>query len=319
MRVAALLLTVAALLAAQSSFPPLHLKPAGNWPQLPDGWNFMETPGVAVDSREHAYVLHRGPHPIMEFDPQGRFVRSFGDGLFERAHAIRFDPEGSLWAVDDGGHTVMKMTPRGRVLMVLGRFKRSSEAKGGLDESPLARQSGMRGLRDEEILRFNRPTDVAFAANGDFYVSDGYGNSRVVKLAKDGRVLKMWGKRGINPGEFNTPHSIAVDRQGRVYVADRENYRIQVFDAEGKFLQQWTHVGSPWGLAITPDQTLYMADGYNDRVLKLDLNGKVQGAFGGPGKLPGQFFYVHHLSVSPSGTVYTAEILNWRPQKLSPR
>ena len=167
-------------------------------------------------------------------------------------------------------------------------------------------------------VRFNGPTDVAFAPNGDVYVSDGYGNSRVVKFSKDGHHLKTCGRRGTGEGEFHTPHSIAIDTRGRVYVADRENYRIQVFDGEGKFLGQWTHVGAPWGLDLGPDGNLYMADGYNNRVLKLTLEGKILGAFGSPGKLPGQFSFVHHLAVGPDGAVYTAEILNWRPQKFLP-
>jgi DNA-binding beta-propeller fold protein YncE len=310
MKIIELLLTTIPALA--QSVPELPYRPVPGWPRLPPAWNFRETPGVAVDSRQHVFVVHRGEHPIMEFDGKGNFVRAFGDGLFDRAHAVRFDPEGNLWAVDDGSHVVMKLDSEGHVTMVLGRFRKPGDTLP--PPSP-----GSRGLRDEHGLLFNRPTDVAFSREGDIYVSDGYGNSRVVKFSKDGRFLKAWGSKGKQRGQFDTPHSVAVDARGRVYVADRENYRIQVFTADGEYLTEWGHAGAPWGLHITQDQTLYMADGYNNRVLKLNLEGKILGSFGAPGKLPGQFSYAHHLSVGSDGAIYTAEILNWRAQKFVPR
>jgi DNA-binding beta-propeller fold protein YncE len=292
--------------------PELAYKVVRAWPELPPGWNFRETPGIAVDARQHVYVIHRGEHPIMEFDAAGKFVRAFGDTLFDRAHAVRIDPTGGLWAVDDGSHVVMRLDALGHVQMVLGRYRKPGNT--APPEHP-----GPRGLRDQDILLFNRPTDIAFGPNGDFYVTDGYGNSRVVKFAKDGRFLKTWGSKGAAKGQFDIPHSVAVDRQGRVYVADRENYRIQVFTPEGEFLHEWTHIGAPWGLYLTPEQILYVADGYNNRVLKLNLEGQILGTLGEPGKLPGQFSYAHHLSVGTDGAIYTAEILNWRPQKFVPR
>ena len=298
--------------AAQTGAAELPLRVVPNWLQLPPAWNFRETPGIAVDARSHVYVVHRGEHPIMEFDANGKFVRAFGDGLFDRAHSVRIDPQGNLWGVDDGSHVVFKMDAEGHVRMVLGRYRKPGD-------SVTPPQPGPRGLRDENILLFNRPTDVAFGPNGDIYVTDGYGNSRVVKFTSAGRFVKAWGTKGHGKGQFDTPHSVAVDRQGRVYVADRENYRIQIFSPDGEFLQEWTHVGAPWGLYLTPEQILYMADGYNNRVLKLDLEGKILGSYGGPGKLPGQFSYVHNISVGPDNAIYTAEILNWRPQKFLPR
>ncbi|MBI1792453.1 MAG: 6-bladed beta-propeller [Acidobacteria bacterium] len=310
-----LLWLAAPALLAQSALPGLDYQVVPNWPLLPAGWNFRETPGIAADARGHVYVIHRGDHPVMEFDRDGKFLRAFGEGLFDRPHAVRIDPEGNIWTVDDTSHVVLKMDPAGRVRRVLGRWRAASDSSSSMTAKPPA--GVQRGLRDEDIFKFNRPTDIAFGPAGDLYVSDGYGNSRVVKFSRDGTFLKEWGRKGNGEGEFNTPHSIAVDKQGRVYVADRENYRIQVFDADGKFLRQWAELGAPWGLYITPDQTLYMCDGYNNRVLKMTLDGKILGAFGGPGRLPGQFSFVHHLSVGPDGSVYTAEILNWRPQKFA--
>lgn len=291
-----LLLLMCGWALSQSSFPSLPVRAEPEWPKLPAGWTFQETPGVTVDAREHVFVFHRGEHSIIEFDRDGKLLRSWGDHVFLRPHGVRVDPEGNLWAVDDLGHIVVKMDAAGRVRMVLGR----------------------KGLKGETKDLFDRPTDIAFASNGDFYVSDGYGNSRVVKFAKDGRYLSEWGKKGSAPGEFNLPHSVAVDKQGRVYVGDRENRRMQIFDADGKFLREWKHVGSPWGLYITEDQFLYMCDGYNNRILKLNLEGNVIGSVGSFGKLPGQLDYAHHLSVGRSGAIYVAEIKNWRVQKFSP-
>ena len=256
-----------------------------------------ETPGVATDAKGHVFVFHRGEHPLMEFSPDGRLIRSWGDNEFIRPHAVRIDRDGNIWVVDNDTHQVLKMDPTGRVRMVIGR----------------------RGVSGESEEAFNRPTDVAFAANGDIYISDGYVNSRVAKFSKNGEYITAWGKKGKGEGEFNLPHSVAVDKQGRVYVGDRENYRLQVFDANGKFITQWTHVGSPWGLELMPDQTMFIADGHNSRILKVDLEGKVLGAFGKNGRMPGDLNFVHHIAVDPAGNIFVSEIKNQRVQKFSPR
>jgi DNA-binding beta-propeller fold protein YncE len=292
---------------------PLPYRAVEDWPRLPPGWNFMETAGIAADANNHVYVFHRGPHPIMEFDRDGQFVRSWGDGLFERPHSIRVDAEGNVWTADDVGHTVLKMNRQGKIVMVLGRFRTDSDAQSTMPDGSAG--GALRGMRDEAVVRFNKPTDLAVAPNGDVFVADGYGNSRIVKFTKDGTFVKAWGKRGSAPGEFHTPHSIVVDKQNRVIVADRENYRIQIFDADGNFQKEWKGLGSPWGLAITADNHLLMSDGYNNHVLKLTMDGKVAGSFGSFGKQPGQFHFCHQIAAAPDGSVYTAEILNWRPQK----
>ncbi len=279
--------------ALAQNVPELGYKNVPNWPTLPGGWNFGETSGIAVNSQGHVFVFNRSDHPLIEFDANGKFVRSVAEGMFSRTHALRIDAQDNIWATDDGGDMIMKMNKDGRVLMVLGRRHRKAS----------------------DHVSFNRPTDLAFAPNGDFYISDGYGNSRVVKYSKEGEYITEWGKKGSGPGEFNIPHSVALDAKGRVYVGDRENHRLQIFDGDGKFLAQWTHVGSPWGLVITPDQRIFIGDGYANQVLVTDLEGKIQGRIGGPGRLPGQFNYVHQLAVGKGGEVYTAEILNWRPQK----
>ena len=290
-------LTAAVAVQGESDFPSMRYEVDPDWPLLPPGWNFGEVAGVAADNRGHVFVFHRGEHPIMEFAPDGRMIRSWGKGLFIRPHAVRVDPEGNIWTVDNDTHQVLKMDSSGRVRMVVGRH-----AQG-----------------DETEENFNRPTDVAFAPNGDFYVSDGYVNSRVVRFSKEGRYITAWGKKGDGEGEFNIPHTIAVDRQGRVYVGDRENYRVQIFDPDGNFLTQWRHVGAPWGLELQPDDTLFIADGYNDRILKVTLEGKVLGAFGTNGRMPGELNFAHHLAIDPSGNIFVSEIKNQRAQKFSPR
>lgn len=292
-----LLLLGIGIAISASNFPAMNYKVDPDWPVLPPGWNFGETPGVATDAKGHVFVFHRGEHPLMEFSPDGRLIRSWGDKEFIRPHAVRIDRDGNIWVVDNDTHQVLKMDPTGRVRMVIGR----------------------RGVSGESEEAFNRPTDVAFAANGDIYISDGYVNSRMVKFSKNGEYITAWGKKGKGEGEFNLPHSVAVDKQGRVYVGDRENYRLQVFDSNGKFMTQWTHVGSPWGLELMPDQTMYIADGHNSRILKVDLEGKVLGAFGKNGRMPGDLNFVHHIAVDPAGNIFVSEIKNQRVQKFSRR
>ena len=199
------------------------------------------------------------------------------------------DPEGNIWIVDVGGHVVVKMNPQGRVIMQLGR----------------------KGVPGAGHANFYLPTDVAFAPNGDFYVTDGYGNSRVVKFSRDGRYLFEWGTKGSGPGEFLLPHAAVLDAQGRVYVADRENRRIEIFDANGKFLAQWANIGGFSGLAMTKDQRIWAAGG--GQVLLLNLDGQVLSSLPS-GNLPGQVSAAHGIAVSSSGEVYVAE-LNWRAQK----
>ena len=281
---------------SQSNWPKLPYTVDPDWPRLPVGWTLEETPGVAVDAHEHVFVFHRGKHSIIEFDKAGNVVRTWGDGVFVRPHGLRFDNEGNLWAADDLGHIVVKMDALGRVRMVLGR----KNTKGETNDT------------------FNRPTDLAFTPSGDFYVADGYGNSRVVKFNKEGKFIRAWGKKGSGEGEFNLPHAVAVDNQGRVYVGDRENHRMQIFDGDGKFLAQWKHVGSPWGIVITEDQSIYMCDGHNNRILRLNTKGEILGVLGAPGKLPGQLDFSHHMAIGPSGSIYVAEIKNWRVQKFIP-
>jgi DNA-binding beta-propeller fold protein YncE len=299
-------LTVCSLLALAAqgqtlkSAPPLAMEVVPNWAKLPRGWNFGQTTGVAVDRDDNVWVFNRGAHPIVQFDKDGNFLQEFAEPQIVSAHGIKVDPEGNIWAVDVKGHAILKFNPAGRLLAVLG----------GL------RTPGNNDAKEN----FNEPTALAFAANGDFFVADGYKNARVVKYTKDGEYIRHWGRPGQGDGEFNLVHDVCLDALGRVYVADRANSRVQIFDAEGKYLGKWTEVGQPWGLAYSPrDNAIYMADGRNDRVVKLNLDGQVLGVLGGHGKVPGKFDFAHHLAIDSSGALYVAEIKNWRVQKFVPR
>jgi DNA-binding beta-propeller fold protein YncE len=226
----------------------------------PSPWHFGQVAAVATTKDANILVFHRGAHPIMEFDSEGKFLRSWGDGMISEgkvtrvelkdrapgasgytavygppgcyscgAHSVRVDPEGNLWVVDAGDHVAYKTNAQGRVILLLGT----------------------KGISGTDSTHFNLPTDVAFAPNGDIYVSDGYGSARVVKYSAEGEYLLQWGRRGTGPGEFGLPHNLVIDAQGRVYVTDRDNQRIQVFDSEGKFLDQWKDVGG--GLHALPN------------------------------------------------------------------
>jgi DNA-binding beta-propeller fold protein YncE len=255
-----------------------------------------EASGVALNSKGHIYLFQRAKPMLSEYDETGEYLRSVGDGLFTHPHGLRIDPDDNLWTTDDGSHLVLKLSPAGRVLLVLGRKDLAAEAE----------------------WLFNRPTDIAFGKNGETYISDGYGNSRIMVFDRSGNFLRSWGKYGTGPGEFNLPHSLAIDAQGNVYVADRENARIQVFDGEGHFLKEWKNVGYPYGLCITPDQKIWMIDGGYDRIVQLDHDGKIIGALGEPGRALGQIAWGHFMAVGKDGKIYTAEVLNWRFQVFAP-
>jgi DNA-binding beta-propeller fold protein YncE len=289
--------TSVALSGAQARWPELRYSPVPDWPALPDGWNFGETAGVAVDGDENVYVFNRSPHPLIQFTPAGKFMRSLLEGMITSAHSVRVDGYGNIWVVDVKGHTVLKLNPAGRVTIVLGR----RDAPGTNETS------------------FDQPTDVAVAPSGDFYVTDGYGNSRVLKFSKDGTLVKQWGKKGSAPGEFNLPHAVVLDSSGRVYIGDRNNDRIQIVTPDGEFIKEWKDIGSPWGMAMNAAGEIFMSDGKNDRVLKLSAEGRVLGVLGSRGKQPGQFAYPHHMAVGKKGDIYVSEILNWRVQKFVPR
>jgi DNA-binding beta-propeller fold protein YncE len=275
------------------------------WGKLPEGWHYVEAAGVAVDSKDRVYVFNRGEHPLIVFDREGNFLRSWGEGRVGRAHGITIGPDDEVWLTDDGNHTIRKFTPEGTLLLTIGD-----------PDKPATLQSGK---------PFNRPTHVALSPlTGDLFISDGYGNSRVHKYDPKGRHLFSWGEPGTDPGCFNLPHNIATDAEGLVYVADRENHRVQVFDAEGRYLVQLNNLHRPCGLLIDRREggTIYVGELGSDlavnqsvpnlggRVsilsLKGDLLGRVGDRFRGEG--PGQFVAPHGVVTDSRGDLYVSEV-----------
>jgi len=203
-----------------------------HWGALPDGWSFGKAAAVAVDRKDNVYVFSRTEHPVLVFNPQGEFVKSWGEGIFQRAHGLHLGPDDCLYCTDDLDHTVRKCTLDGKVLLTIGNPGRAAPYMSG---EP-----------------FHRCTHTALSPSGEIYVSDGYGNARIHKYTPDGRKLLSWGEPGVEPGQFSVPHNICCDEDGWVYVADRESHRVQVFDGNGRFETQWTNVHRPCALFMPP-------------------------------------------------------------------
>lgn len=340
-----LLLSCGAVFA--QSVPEISYRSVPDFLQLPADLYFGEVAGVAVNSAHHVFVFSRGNSTgpaygatsaqLLEFSPDGKFLREIGHNLYawSYAHSVKIDRESNIWVADKGSDMVVKFTPAGRVAMVFGRKQEASDdGTGPLKHvrPPLPPVDGL----------FRQVTDIAWDSAGNTYISDGYINSRVAKFDRNGNWIKSWGEPGDQPGQFNTPHSIAIDAQNQVYVADRGNRRIQVFDTDGNFLRQITidvpvppnarpaignrptattgtmSPGSPWAICITPGprQVLYASDAFPGRIYKLSLDGKLLGMLGESGKQPKQFGWIHQMACPSENELYVAELLNWRVQKL---
>lgn len=275
-----------------------------DWAKLPDGWSFNDVAAVAVDDQDQVYCFNRGDHPMIVFDREGNFLRSWGEGVFNRAHGLHIGRDGTLWCTDDGDHTVRQVTPEGKVLLTLG-----------IAGKPAPYMSGD---------PFHRCTHTAMSPEGDVYVSDGYGNSRVHKYSPDGKLLFSWGEPGTDPGQFNIAHNICCDEDGWVYVADRENHRVQVFDGKGKYETQWGNMHRPCGLCMCGAGTsnFYIGElgagmGVNrdlpnigPRLSVVTNQGETLARIGhlGPGTEPGQFLAPHGLAVDRHGDIYVGEV-----------
>ena len=252
MRVEFLVLAAATTLTVHGelkSGPPLPHHVVMDWAQLPKGWNFGECSGVSIDKDDNVWVFNRGAHPVMQFDKSGRLLQAWTEVPVTAAHGLRVDRDGNIWTVDVAAHRGMKFTPAGRLLMMIGQ---------------VAGAAGTNETKDG----FNRPTNLAFAPNGDFFVSDGYLNSRVVRYNRDGEYITHWGRKGTGDGEFDLVHDVTLDSQGRVYVADRLNQRIQIFDQNGTFLDQWFQFSRPSGIFIDKNDIIYVADSESESVSK---------------------------------------------------
>lgn len=343
-----LLAFTCAAAAAQQIPPEIPYESVDHFLKLPPDLYLGEATGAAVNSKGHVFVLSRGntrgpaygaaAAQLLEFGPDGTFIREIGKNLYAWSfgHAVRVDSHDNIWVVDKGSDMIVEFDPQGRVEMLFGRKKEAADEGDG----PWTHVTPPRPAVNGE---FRQPTDVAWDRAGDIFISDGYINSRVAKYDRNGDWVKQWGGPGNAPGQFNTPHSIVADAEDHIYVADRGNRRIQVFDSNGKFLraitidvpapadaQPWMgdrpgpgssgamQPGAPWALCITPGPTqyIYASDGFPGRIYKLALDGNVIGMLGRSGRQLKQFGWVHALACPSENEIYAAELLNWRVQKL---
>ncbi|MEP7117761.1 MAG: peptidyl-alpha-hydroxyglycine alpha-amidating lyase family protein [Acidobacteriota bacterium] len=355
----------------QATVPELPFESVPNPLTMPADVHFGEIGGVAVNSKKHVFVFSRGNSSgpaymataaqLLEFDATGKFVREIGKNLYgwAYAHAVRIDKQDNIWVVDKGSNVILKMNPQGRVEWVFGRKGESSH----LDVPPdYASQLGLILQRAGVAVTlppnnnprnpvpvhrdnvFNQPTDVAWDSKGNSYFSDGYVNSRVAKVNAKGEWVASWGSLGTGPGQFDTPHGLAVSPADEIYVADRGNRRIQVLDTEGKFLRQFIidvpvdtkrgkivygaetpnattgsqAPGAPDALCMTPGPhpVLFVGDLYPSRIYKVSLEGKVLGVYGQPGRNLGEFGWIHAIACPSEDEIWVGELINWRVQKL---
>jgi len=276
------LLTVRAWEVGESP-EPLGYEIVKGWPHLPEGWELGQVAGVATDSEGRYYVFHRGngAPPLICFDRAGEVIRSWGEGVFVRPHMVKCDEDDNIWAIDDNGHVLYLYSPEGEVLRTLGT----------------------KGVPGMDGYHFDKPTDITFGLDGGFHVSDGYGNKRVARYDEDLNFLGQWGSEGVEPGQFVLPHALTTDTEGRVYVADRNRWRVQIFSPEGKLLKMWTHICKPFGIVHASDGFLYICDGTNARVVKVETSGRIVGFFGESGEGEGQITTAHDISVAPNGDI----------------
>lgn len=276
--------------------PALNYRWVADPLSIPDDVEFGLPASVTFDEEGHLWVLNRGPNPVSEFDENGKLLRAFGAGLFgRRPHALRLDPDGNIWVADGSTHIVVKLNSEGEVLMTLGM----SGQAGDWDES-----AGTHLL--------NQPNDIAFAPNGDFFIAQGHqpgdgGDPRVLKFRADATFVKSWGGKGDAPGKFQVAHSIVIDDAGDLWVMDRENSRIQIFDQDGNYLRELKYAGLPCSIDFAGDY-IWMVNGFTGQLLKLDQNGKVLAGMGSPGDRPDQFGEAHYVAASPTGEIYVADV-----------
>jgi DNA-binding beta-propeller fold protein YncE len=275
------------------------------WAKLPSDWSFLDVGGLTVDSEDKVYVFNRSIHPVMIFDSDGNFLDSWGEGYFSRPHGSRFDHDGFLYCSDDIDHIISKFTRDGKLVKVIGQKGKPS------DTGYIPHEDLMDRLRSIKYggPPFNRPTGVAFSSTGEFYVSDGYGNARVHKFSPEGELLFSWGEPGTGPSEFMLPHNIWVDMLDRVWIPDRENNRIQIFDGDGNFITEWTNVIRPTDVFVDKNGTVYVSE-LAPRVSIFTFDGKLLARWGSERNDPATDLFVapHAITVDTKGDIYVGEV-----------
>jgi DNA-binding beta-propeller fold protein YncE len=291
--------------------PTFQVDPA--WPQKPADYRWGAVPGIAVDAKDHVYVFTRSDPPVQVYDTKGKLLRTWGKDI-KSSHHIKIDHEGNVWIADIGHHVVEKYTPDGKHLLTIGT----------------------KGTAGRDKTHLNMPTDMAITPTGDVFVSDGYGNARIVHFDKTGKYLGEWGELGSGPGQFSIPHAIALDSKGQLYVADRNNVRVQVFDQKGKLLNEWTNLIIPWGLYVSPKDEIWVCGSSpmqwrkgesalgcppKDQIfMKFDTTGKVLQLVTLPKGIdglerPGEVNWVHAIALDSQGNMYLSDIVGRRAQK----
>jgi len=290
---------------------------AEGWGKLPTCWRYGDVAAVGVDRKDNVYVFNRGPHPMIVYDRDGNFLRSWGEGVFHRAHGLHMGPDDTIYLTDDGDHTVRQCTLEGKILLTIG-----------IPGRPAPFMSGE---------PFHRCTHTALSPKGEIYVTDGYGNACVHKFSPDGKLLFSWGAPGTDPGQFNIVHNICADADGWLYVADRENHRVQVFDGNGRYETQWNFLHRPCGLCLdngTAQPRFYVGElgptlainkdipNLGPRISITDAKGRVLVRLGHmhAGEAVGQFIAPHGLAVDSRGDIYVGEVSNtfWPQFKAPP-
>ena len=276
-----------------------------NFGNLPEGWVYKEATACAVDSKDNVYVFNRGGHPVIVFDGDGNFLNSWGDGIFTSPHGITIGPDDSVYCVDNGDHTIRKFTPEGKLLMTIGEKDRPATVMSGKP--------------------FNTPTHLAVdPRNGDLLIADGYGNARVHRYTSDGRYVTSWGESGTGDGQFNIVHNIAMDNDGMIYIGDRENHRVQVFDSEGNHQATWGNLSRAAAVCVDNkgDGLVYIGEYFagiasnkigmrlGPRVTICDRAGNAVARLGEQsyGNEPGRFYSPHAIDVDSKGDIYVAEV-----------
>ena len=280
-----------------------------SWGRLPQGWSFGSVPDGAVGPDGTVYLFTRGAHPVLVFDSDGNLKGTWGEGVFTNAHGFDIAPDGTVYCCDDKDHTVRQCTLDGKVLRTWGtKGKPSDTGYDGKDYHTIKRAGPP----------FNRPTTVAFAPTGEFYVSDGYGNSRVHKYSPSGELLFSWGEPGTGPGQFSIVHTVLVAGNGTVYVSDRQNHRIQLFTPDGKYITEWTGLHRPNGMFLGPDGNLYITElalaataqraAVAPEITIFTPEGKLLARFGGGERPTMKLYAPHGMWGDPEGNLYVTEL-----------